>query len=1157
MRTLVKNQLFNFVTLRNPQLIATQDKEPGFVFHPNKTQSAFYEAVKNVIEEEKEVALATVSSNFSSFKTKTEVRSRFEKLYDFSYWLMRNKNMLSFVTIIENIQNVEVLIEENELLVWENLIYQTVNKTSVYVREACIQLLIANKFLKAFTALSTTVTSEHTFSEDQDKEFTRRAHASVVISKVLFADVTQYTSAKVSPSMKKLQGLADSFLAKQHIEQYKILNAELSKVEKTYTKEQQELYDNTLKKHQQEVQILIDEATPTIIEQKDENGNVISRIKTYPDLQLPAFSFQKTTPITENYLKDKISDTSLDIIRSQGWDQLETFQEVYTAIGKEKKENYKTIGTYNKTSRAKKVSLRGATLNVSDTKVTPFCFTAIDTKLPTGKHGVSMILGVDESGITVTDANVQLQYTSNGNILNGLSFQNMLSGSEYINVFFEFDPIIRGEGIEIEFSGELTLSNGITYEFSAKSIAGARLRFNFKSCISIKNETPDASVNTNRIYGVSKLGIADFRRVEQEVCCYVPGEVSHIENVMAREYKERETRSLNSVDITNERTEEREVENLTDTTTTERNEMQSEIATVLNEDQSEGYGASAGVNGKIAGRDFRVDSFADFSSSSSISDSNSQAQTHAQEVTERAMERIVQKISTKRTTRILKEFEQKNIHGYDNTKGNANVTGVYRWVDKIYKNSLVNYGKRLMYEFAIPEPSKFFKEAIYKQLENDENVSGAIVPEAPVHPAVLFEIDGVTDIDESNYQEIAAHYGAEVSPKPSDTIRINESFEYAGHSVDNGHETHSENKTLSIPEGYYTTGATVHASGMHDGDVVSGQGISVTVGNQVFHNVNELYHNAVALTPQSGSIFKEFSGELALSFFAINYLGVNATVEVICTLSQEAKQQWQNETYRAIIEAYDRKVQEYNEAQQANEVIQDVNNERISFNPLLNRSLEKREIKRIAIELLTEQKGHSLAKNNYTSVDATTGVAKVIKKSGLEVHASTVKFFEQAFDWDIMAYIFYPYFYASEKDWTSLFQETDAADPLFQAFLQSGMARAVVPVRPGFEEAVNWYMETGEIWNGQGLVIDQDDDLYLSISEEMQTIEGTIEGTWESRIPTSLTILQADSAVLKESGLPCYCAENQEGNPIQMSTDLIGGDEGPTVGGIGKFVVSS
>ena len=47
-------------------------------------------------------------------------------------------------------------------------------------------------------------------------------------------------------------------------------------------------------------------------------------------------------------------------------------------------------------------------------------------------------------------------------------------------------------------------------------------------------------------YGVRQLGIADYRKVEQSLHCYLEGEVSHIENVMAREYKEKSTRRLRS-----------------------------------------------------------------------------------------------------------------------------------------------------------------------------------------------------------------------------------------------------------------------------------------------------------------------------------------------------------------------------------------------------------------------------------------------------------------------------------------------------------------------------------------------------------------------------------------------------------------------------------
>jgi hypothetical protein len=77
------------------------------------------------------------------------------------------------------------------------------------------------------------------------------------------------------------------------------------------------------------------------------------------------------------------------------------------------------------------------------------------------------------------------------------------------------------------------------------------------------------------------------------------------------------------------------------------------------------------------------------------------------------------------------------------------------------------------------------------------------------------------------------------------------------------------------------------------------------------------------------------------------------------------------------------------------------------------------------------------------------------------------------------------------------------------------MARVIVTVRPGFEEAVRYYMQTGQIWNG-GEVPVIGDELYLSIVEEMRETTGEKVGkAWPTRVPTSLTILQAESIGLK------------------------------------------
>lgn len=56
---------------------------------------------------------------------------------------------------------------------------------------------------------------------------------------------------------------------------------------------------------------------------------------------------------------------------------------------------------------------------------------------------------------------------------------------------------------------------------------------------------------------------------------------------------------------------------------------------------------------------------------------------------------------------------------------------------------------------------------------------------------------------------------------------------------------------------------------------------------------------------------------------------------------------------------------------------------------------------------------------------------------------------EQAFEWDIMSYNFYPYFWGNKADWKTLYQ-SESIDPLFRSFLQSGMARVVATVHPGF-----------------------------------------------------------------------------------------------------------
>ena len=115
---------------------------------------------------------------------------------------------------------------------------------------------------------------------------------------------------------------------------------------------------------------------------------------------------------------------------------------------------------------------------------------------------------------------------------------------------------------------------------------------------------------------------------------------------MAREYKEKVTKSLTSSQIINENSTERDVEQLTDTSTTKRNELQTEASSVIDQQNNTDFGANAYVNGSFSNGKIQYGANTSFgtSSSTATSNSNNQAQTYAQEVTESALERVVEKV---------------------------------------------------------------------------------------------------------------------------------------------------------------------------------------------------------------------------------------------------------------------------------------------------------------------------------------------------------------------------------------------------------------------------------------------------------------------------------------------------------------------------------
>lgn len=91
-------------------------------------------------------------------------------------------------------------------------------------------------------------------------------------------------------------------------------------------------------------------------------------------------------------------------------------------------------------------------------------------------------------------------------------------------------------------------------------------------------------------------------------------------------------------------------------------------------------------------------------------------------------------------------------------------------------------------------------------------------------------------------------------------------------------------------------------------------------------------------------------------------------------------------------------------------------------------------------------------------------------------------------------------------------------DPALEEFLKSGSARVVVPVRPGFEAAVSYYLEKRLVWKDQGEPTIED-PLYKSIVDEIKERTGAdqdeipVGEPWETRLPTTAILVRKDETL--------------------------------------------
>lgn len=602
---------------------------------------------------------------------------------------------------------------------------------------------------------------------------------------------------------------------------------------------------------------------------------------------------------------------------------------------------------------------------------------------------------------------------------------------------------------------------------------------------------------------VHPLGIADYRRVEQRLYCYQAGEVAHIENVMQGESKERTTRNLKRTEDTITTSTEEETTTEKDTQTTDRFEITREASKVVQDDIK----FDLGVNVQASYGPVKITADTKFAISNSTTESDKQASKYGRDVTERALDRVVKTVKEERISKVITEYEEINKHGLQGAD-DRHIVGLFRWVDKIYEARVVNYGKRLMFEFLVPEPAAFHLHATAS-----DPIESTLTLKKPLDPRStefttetgLAALTSFTVLTEYNFDAYVAAYEASVDPPPTYYQTVSKAYHREG--MDHNMQFGDSKNDFKLPEGYEAS-SFVAPYGLHSENHDGGPNwVTIAIGTKTKFDTG-------------GGTFNDWlSGEDDIvpvvimgrtRFYAMN-------IEIVCTRTQTGYDKWRLKVYKAIIDAYNTKLAAYNNELAAAK--SRVGLQIQGSNPAANRIRERLELEKSCVRLLA-QNCNPLWSNamkddkecHYPEFDCCEAIRD----------GSYVQFVEQCFEWNLMTYLFFPYFWGRKCNWQKIYQ-LDDVDPLFLAFLQAGYARVVVPVTPGYEHAALRFLADGTLWDGGGIP-GVDDPLYRSIVVEMMEEAGTVDPDikpWKITVPTTLTVLQCDSGCVPGSGLPC------------------------------------
>lgn len=566
------------------------------------------------------------------------------------------------------------------------------------------------------------------------------------------------------------------------------------------------------------------------------------------------------------------------------------------------------------------------------------------------------------------------------------------------------------------------------------------------------------------------VGVQDLIVVRSRHLGYRLAELSRIENIAPGETRDRhhtvETESSSSFF--------EEVDHEEETTdslaTTTRDELRSEIDTRNSRELQLTGTVRTSYRGPVT---VEAEASVEFGQQSEVSTTTTSA--HAVDVVDEATTKVRDRILRRTEHRFRRLVAERNRHAFTNDDDTGRVAQYY-WLEKVQRAALFNYGRRIMYEFVVPEPASYLR-ALSKVAPE---VPSAVLPPPTTYYNDLLAMP-LADLDgEYASGELARHFTLTVDEAPvstwldtpiSATLTGKPDEIYTSVSADvvipsgfrGEHlritvQTSSEDKNILPHLTLAMADVTLHVQARTlDNEVTAARFRQHPQPSQgmAFGDTRVLLADASL----AGDPLSEGGHKVQLILENLTLYAV--TVSVLLVPTDAAVDAWRRSLLAAVVVDYRRQYETF-----AAQALAAVPNGPTLLENLSDaqaaelRTIERDEIKRAALAVIrnADPEGPDPIQQGEPQVAQWFREQREL--------TDEILFLEQAFEWEHMNVVLYGYHWSDPGDRSLQVFGVRGGDRPFREFLKAGAARVQLPVRPGFGKFVDDYMMTGEPWSG-------------------------------------------------------------------------------------------